>query len=112
MTLTHFIVYSLAVWRISSLFVNEAGPLGLFKEIRQWAGIWHDDGGIPTIIPDNFLAQVLSCVWCASLYVGLFFAVFAFLAPTLSLQISTIFAFSAFSILVDTYIGKKNYERK
>lgn len=36
---------------------------------REWAGIEHDDAGQPESWPDGgVLAQVLSCVWCASVY--------------------------------------------
>lgn len=107
MTLTQFIVYSLAIWRISNLFVHETGPFFVFKEIREWAGIQHGDGGKPFLIPDNFTAQALSCVWCMSLWTGIFFTIFLLIFPVISFYVATTFAFSTLAILIDTYIKAK-----
>lgn len=104
MTLTQFIVYSLAIWRIANLFVNEAGPFFVFKAIREWAGIVHDDAGNPFLVPDNFTAQALSCVWCMSLWVGFFFTIFLLTLPNIAFYVATTFAFSTLAILIDTYI--------
>lgn len=107
MTFTQFIVYSLAVWRIASLLVRESGPFGMFKTFREWAGIRHDDAGFPAIVPDNFLAQALNCVWCSSIWVAFFFTIFMLFLPVLSLQIATIFALSTMAILIDNHLGKQ-----
>lgn len=104
LTLTQFIVYSFAIWRISNLFVNEGGPWLVFKSIREWSGIQHDDGGQPFLIPDNITAQALSCVWCMSLWIGFFFTIFLLIFPVISYYVAVTFAFSTLAILIDTYI--------
>lgn len=106
MTFTQLIVYGLAVWRISSLFVHEEGPYKIFRTTREWSGIRHDETGKPWMIPDNLAAQALSCVWCASLYVALFFTAFYIALPTIALTVATIFAFSAIAIVIETYTRK------
>lgn len=67
-----FVVFGLATWRLSSLLVDERGPWDLFLRFRKLVGIEHDDDGKATIIPDGFFPGVLSCVWCASMWVGMF----------------------------------------
>lgn len=107
MTFTYFIIYSMAIWRIASLLVREAGPWNIFITFREWSGIRHDDGGFPMLVPDNVLAQALSCIWCSSLWVAFFFTIFMYFLPLLSLQMATIFAFSTAAILIDQMIGIK-----
>ena len=106
MEITHLVIYALAVWRISSLFVNESGPWGIFVKARAWTGILHNDKGIAYQIPDNFLAGVLSCVWCCSIWVSLFMAIVWFVSPSLALKIAVPFALSAGAIAVDGIINK------
>lgn len=97
MTAMQFIIYGLAVWRVSSLLVHEQGPFNVFTRIRGLAGIQHDVDGNVWIIPNRFLAQVLSCVWCVSLWVSL---VFIFEG------ISTVLALSAMAILIERVVRK------
>lgn len=106
MTFTQLIIYGLATWRIASVFVNEPGPFFLFRKLRELAGIRHDERGMMTVIPDSFFAQILSCIWCSSLWIGLFFAVFAYISPLMSLQFAMIFAFSTIAILIEKFIRK------
>jgi len=80
MTTLEFIVYCLATWRISSLLVNEAGPFGVFVKIRGVFGIKHKDG-IPYEYPETFFAQLLSCVWCTSIWVAIFVTLFWVVSP-------------------------------
>lgn len=98
MTPTQFLIYGLAVWRVASLFVNETGPFHIFQWLRERAGIVHHDNGAIAVIPERFFPQVLSCVWCASLWIALPFAFFYGIAIT--------FALSAFAILLETTIKR------
>lgn len=98
MTATQFVIYGFALWRISSLFVNEEGPFHIFKWLRELAGIKHHDTGAIGHVPERFLAQALSCMWCLSLWVSFVFIPF--------FGFATAFALSAFAILIDMTIKR------
>jgi len=100
------IIFGMATWRVAALLVREGGPFSAFKKLRELAGIQHDENGEPWIIPNNLLAGILSCVWCASVWVagGWFF--FWIFAPEISLKLATAFSFSTAAILIDKFIQK------
>lgn len=100
-------IYSLAAWRVANLLVHERGPFDMFVRIREVANIEHDEDGYPFMFPDNFLADVLSCVWCTSIWIAAFFVFTSLLFPTLTLKFATIFAISAGAIMIDKYINKE-----
>lgn len=62
-----FVVYSLAVWRVSRMLVKEPGPGRVFVKIRELSGIEHDAEGEPASWNDY---TPLYCVWCTSVYVA------------------------------------------
>lgn len=103
-TLLEYGVYGLAAWRLASLLVNEKGPWNLFLRLRTWAGIEHDNQGRHTIIPDRFLAGVLSCVWCASVWVGMVLVLGWGLFPTIAIWIAKALALSAAAVLVEVWV--------
>jgi uncharacterized protein DUF1360 len=100
------VIYGLATWRIASLFVNESGPWDIFLRIRERAGIEHDDEKIKTIIPDRFGANLLACVWCCSLWVGIFWMAMDWLLADTSLRLAAAFAFSTVAILIQKALEK------
>lgn len=106
MNITNIIIYGLAIWRISSLLVNESGPAMIFLRIREWVGITHDDSGGRVIVPETFLAQSLDCVWCCSIWVAFFFTLFWSFSPVLSLKVAVIFCLSAVAIVIDLIVSK------
>lgn len=99
------IVYGLATWRVSSLFVKEGGPGNVFLHIRELTGIEHDDQGNVTIIPDGFFPSLLSCVWCCSLWVALFFMTLQWTLPRVGFGVGMVFAASAVAIWVERVIS-------
>lgn len=105
-TLTEILIYALAVWRVSSMFVHEDGPAYLFRTIREKTGIRHDGDGTPTIVPETFAAQVFNCVWCFSVWVSFLWTAFWLVSPEWSLKFAVPFAFSAGAILIDALIEK------
>lgn len=109
-TFTDLIIYGLAVWRISNLLVNESGPFFIFRKIRDLFGIKSDVDGFVYHIPETFMAQVLSCVWCCSFWVSCGLLVLWRLSPTLSLKTAVIFAFSAIAIVIHSVLEKLNKE--
>ena len=78
MTIVEFVVFGLATWRIASLLVDEPGPFKIFIRIRELTGIKHDADGNPLLIPNGFFSEVLSCVFCASIWIGLFWTLAQF----------------------------------
>lgn len=102
-TLT-FIIFGLATWRIASLLVHEDGPLYVFRYIRKLTGIQHDDAGVPYMVPSNFFAQVLSCVWCASFWIGFAWLGFWLLYPEIAKVIAIALSFSTVAIATEKFL--------
>lgn len=97
-SMVELIIYGLATWRVASLFVNEGGPGNMFRRIREWTGMEHDDGGVVTVIPDGFFPSLLSCIWCTSLWVSFGWMAFDWISPEVALRLATAFSFSAVAI--------------
>lgn len=98
------IIYALATWRISSLFVAETGPGRVFLHIRELFGIQHDDNGKVVLIPEIFFAELLSCVWCFSLWVGIVITILHAILPDLACFILLPFALSSLSIFLNKIV--------
>lgn len=96
-----FLILALATWRVASLLVNEEGPFSVFLRLRRLAGIQYDPMGEIEVVPDKFFAGVLSCVWCCSVWVGLFWAAFYFISPSVCEIIAIAPALSAGAIIVE-----------
>lgn len=101
MELTHFLILALATWRLSSLLVNEAGPGDVFLKLRENFGFTHDTSKNKLIIPDGFWGELFSCIWCCSLWVGVWWVgVYTLLAHELATLVAAPFAFSTVAVLV------------
>jgi hypothetical protein len=98
-SLLEFIVLALATWRISSMLVDEPGPFRIFIRIRSMVGITHDMDDFVAQVPDTFMAGVLSCVLCCSVWVGLFWTLM-YLLCGYSFYLALPFALSAAAILL------------
>lgn len=97
MTPIEFIILSLATWRLSSLLVNEAGPKNMFGKFRTWAGIRVDAYSQP--YATGFLSELLMCVWCTSVWVGIGLSLIYWLSPIILFFISLPFALSTMAII-------------
>jgi hypothetical protein len=101
----HFILLALATWRLSSLFCQEDGPLGIFRKIRDKVGIVHDCNGDIEIVPNKFLCELLSCVWCFGVWVsGAMLVLYIFL-PTFAIYFSLWLSFSTITIMVNEWLN-------
>jgi hypothetical protein len=62
-----FLILIFATWRISLLFVVEAGPLHIFERFRRLFGVVDHQ-------PSNQIGELFTCIWCFSIWVafGLF----------------------------------------
>lgn len=105
MDIANVLIYGLAVWRISSLLVNEEGPWGIFSRYRKWLEIEHIFPGAVASgylqVPDRFFPQIFSCVWCMSIWMAIAVSVcrYFFSAPTFYVCLTL--ALSAVAILVE-----------
>jgi len=88
-------VYILATWRLANLFVTEDGPKGMFVRIRKEAQRW------------QFTADLLGCVWCASIWIGGFWMVADLLIPAIAFKLALIFAFSAGALVIHRWFECK-----
>lgn len=98
MNLLELAVYALATWRLSSLLVAERGPWNVFQSVRARAGIGHDESGNINVIPDTFMAGLLSCLWCASVWIGAAVAAAAYALPAVTFSLCLPLALSAAAI--------------
>lgn len=97
-----FFLLALAVWRISSLLVNENGPFDIFQRLRFSVGVrWHGASSVP----ETELAKVFLCLWCMSFWVGLLIALLFFWLPAFTLFCLMPFALSAVAIVIDKLIS-------
>lgn len=83
-----------ALWRVTSLFVNEAGPGDVFEQVREVAGIRHE-GHVKVDIPDEPAARLLDCMWCLSQVLAFPFVALWFVNANLARWVSLPFALSA-----------------
>lgn len=95
MGIVDLIVAGLATWRVSNMLINEYGPFGAFVAVREATGIEHDSIGTPNVVPAN---NLLSCVWCLSVWV----------APVMILfpKLARVFAVSALAILAEKAVDR------
>lgn len=106
MNLVDFIVLCLATWRVSSLLVAETGPFDMFLKLREAVGITHDEDKKVAVIPERFLPQLLSCMWCTSVWVGFLLTIFHNILPYISAWIVFPLALSAGAIAVERILEK------
>jgi hypothetical protein len=64
-----FILLALATWRVTSLFVSEAGPFEVFAKLRHKIGVRYDERSIP--YGTNVVANAFSCIWCLSFWTSI-----------------------------------------
>jgi len=104
MTLTEFLIYGAATWRIASLLVQENGPFHIFRWMRERFGIIHDDEDNVVGIPHTFFGELLSCVWCSSIWVAIFLGIVILVIPSWSLKIAMVFAFSTIAVMIEKWL--------
>jgi hypothetical protein len=85
-----FLILIMATWRISSLLVNEEGPAGGFSRLRSFTGRF---------------TELLTCIWCCSVWVGLGFTFLYWYLPGVIFWVALPFALSAGAIAWDKYNG-------
>jgi hypothetical protein len=103
MGLVSFLFLGLATWRLSSMLVEESGPWHIFTRLRKATGITHDVDEKIVTVPDKFLAGLLSCVWCCSVWVGAGWAILWLYFPQISVAAAIPFALSTAAIWIEKH---------
>lgn len=98
----NFLIGILATWRLSAMLSYEAGMFNIFIRFREFIGIVHDDNGDVVDSDGSFLADLFSCIWCLSVWVGLFVGLIIYFFPVL-VVIFYPFALSAGAILIERF---------
>lgn len=93
----NFLLFALATWRLSYLLVHEDGPRNLLQNVRDWLG--------------NY-TEVLECVWCTSVWMGLLVSLFNVSLSVYSvvLVIPFALAYSAMSIFITVILERVQAE--
>jgi hypothetical protein len=66
----NFIMYALAVWRVSNILVNEEGPFQLASKLRQASGIEYSKDTATSVAVSWPDWNPLHCVLCTSVWVA------------------------------------------
>lgn len=103
-TKTVLIIYILAIWRLSSLLVREEGPGDIFGKLRNKAGVKYDTLSRP--YGENFLAKLLACVYCVSLWISIIFVICDKLFRGLTVLLILPLALSAGAIYWDSQVRR------
>lgn len=99
-----YLILALATWRLSSLIVNEAGPWDLLAKARALIGIYYDDHSM--LQGKNMIARAMICVWCSSVWVGIFVTVLYLIVPITTILLLP-FALSAVAIIIEEFVNDK-----
>jgi hypothetical protein len=84
------------------MLINESGPFAVFRKIRSTVGVKRNTQG--DIYGDTFLAQLFSCLWCMSIWVGIGVVSAYYFLPYIMIWIYLPFVLSDISIIVDRII--------
>ena len=99
------IVLTLATWRVAAMFTKETGPWHVFEKLRELSGIQHGQDGNVLVVPMKFFAELLSCVWCFSIYSATFWVLLYLALPwQLGAWIALPFALSSIAIFIDKFV--------
>lgn len=63
-----FLIYTLAVWRLTYILTQENGPSDAFARLREWSGVHYSVSG--KAYGTSFLGDILACFWCCSVWVS------------------------------------------
>jgi len=92
-----FIILSLSTWRISNLLVNEDGPWDILIRFRGIIGVHYV---LSVRAGKNVVARAFLCIWCLSVWVGLFATLAFLVTPNITIIALTPFALSAVAIII------------
>lgn len=97
-----FIILSLAIWRISNLLIEESGPYAILELFRYQLGIRYNEQNVT--YATNELAELFTCHFCLSVWLGIFVAISYYFYPTLTYWLCLPFALSALALVVNKWM--------
>jgi hypothetical protein len=113
--LVKLLVYGLAVYRVTRLFVYENGPSNIFERLRTWAGTNQNyyettllDGRKGKwIVKEGFLGGLLACPLCLSVWISAIAAICLYLKKALFDAMATWLALSAIATVLFNHEGEE-----
>ena len=83
----------------------ESGPWHIFEKFRERIGIKHDGNtGLPIQWPDKLIANLITCVWCLSIWIGAFLVLIYQADPAVTRVVVAPFVDSAGAILFERLV--------
>jgi hypothetical protein len=103
-----FVLISLAVWRVSNMLADtdQSGPFSILDKIRKWVGVTYDEYSNKVVKPGS-LADMLTCVYCNSIWVGFIFVLGWIFVQDLTIFVSTMLSFSSIAIFIQEILNAK-----
>lgn len=99
-----FVIYGLAVYRLSNILANESGPFDVFDKLRCFLGVKYNELSVP--YGTNAVSKGMICVWCNSVWIGLLITLaHIFLKQDIVYYACLPFALSSVAMIVNTYVG-------
>jgi len=125
LSLLDFLIFGLAVWRLSYMIVEEDGPADMFKGLRWLAG-WRLSTAYPNYPPTrttwfdqhwfdkpNWLlaivktpAGIVDCIYCASVWVSAAFLALHHFLPLFADVVTIWLALSAVAVIIKERLVK------
>jgi hypothetical protein len=99
------IMLFLSTWRISYLLVKESGPFGIIDKIRYLIGVRYNEANIA--YGKNVFADLLTCVWCTSVWIAALLVLLMVLCKDAALIIIAIFSTSAAAMVLDKHFTEE-----
>lgn len=97
-----FLILMLATWRLTSLIVKEDGPWNMLARMRSLIGVRFNERSQPYGI--NIIAEAATCLWCASIWVGVAFSLGYLTFPKPTLLVGFPLALSAAALVLQRLV--------
>lgn len=101
---------SLVSWRVTHLLVHEDGPFNILGKFRHLIGVRYDARSVP--YGSNVIGEAFTCMWCLSVWVGVFLSVFIPREPPSSsmyaeagFRVAVGLVISALTVLIDKAVN-------
>lgn len=104
-----FVLIALATWRIANMLsdTDQSGPWQILDRIRKRAGLKYNENSVPYANPGS-LADMLTCVYCNSIWIGILFFILWNANQTLTIIVSIPLALSATAIFLQEFLNGRS----